>query len=69
LILAPMLELSMRQSLAMSAGDYMIFLKRPLTVTMLALGVVLLFFSLKPVLSKKKGPDWRAEVGLEDEAA
>jgi putative tricarboxylic transport membrane protein len=68
LILAPMLELSVRQSLAMSAGDYSIFLQRPLTVAMLGLGLVVLFFSLKPLFSKK-GKDWRSEVGLEDEAA
>ena len=66
LILAPMLELSVRQSLAMSAGDYTIFLQRPLTLVMLGIGVVVLFFSLKPMLSKK-GKDWRSEVGLEDE--
>jgi putative tricarboxylic transport membrane protein len=66
LILAPMLELSVRQSLAMSAGDYMIFLQRPLTAGMLAIGLVVLAFSLKPLFSKK-GRDWRAEVGLEEE--
>jgi putative tricarboxylic transport membrane protein len=66
LVLAPMLELSVRQSLAMSAGDYMIFLQRPLTLGMLGIGVVVLAFSLKPLFSKK-GRDWRAEVGLEEE--
>ena len=32
LVLAPMLELSLRQSLAMSAGDYGIFLQRPIAI-------------------------------------
>ena len=38
LVLAPMLELSLRQSLAMSAGDYTIFVTRPISVTMLGIG-------------------------------
>jgi putative tricarboxylic transport membrane protein len=57
-----MLELSLRQSLAMSAGDYMIFLQRPIALTMLILGVILLLLGLKPLFTKKK--DWRAQ--LED---
>jgi putative tricarboxylic transport membrane protein len=63
LVLAPMIELSLRQSLAMSAGDYGIFLQRPIAVTMLALGVVLFLLALKPLVFK--GKDWRQEVGLE----
>src|SRR5687767_7869995 len=57
LVLAPMLELSLRQSLALSAGDYSIFVQRPIAATMLALGVLLLLLGLKPMLTKKK--DWR----------
>jgi putative tricarboxylic transport membrane protein len=63
LVLAPMLELSLRQSLAMSAGDYGIFLNRPIATTMLALGAVMFLFALKPLVFK--GKDWREEVGLE----
>jgi putative tricarboxylic transport membrane protein len=64
LVLAPMLELSLRQSLAMSAGDYTIFVTRPISVTMLGIGVVLLALSLKPVLTRST--DWREKVGLGD---
>jgi putative tricarboxylic transport membrane protein len=63
LVLAPMIELSLRQSLAMSAGDYGIFLQRPIATTMLALGAVLLLLALKPLVFK--GKDWRSTVGLE----
>jgi len=63
LVLAPMIELSLRQSLAMSAGDYGIFLQRPIATTMLALGVVLFLLALKPLVFK--GKDWRETVGLE----
>jgi putative tricarboxylic transport membrane protein len=64
LVLAPMLELSLRQSLALSAGDYMIFLQRPIALTMLIFGALLLLLALKPLFGKKK--DWRASVGLEE---
>ena len=63
IVLAPMLELSLRQSLAMSAGDYSIFVQRPIAATMLALGAILLVLGLKPLLSKRA--DWRSKVGLE----
>jgi len=63
LVLAPMIELSLRQSLAMSAGDYGIFLQRPIATTMLGFGVVLILLALKPLVFK--GKDWRETVGLE----
>ncbi len=65
LVLAPMLELSLRQSLAMSAGDYMIFLQRPIALTMLILGAVLLLLGLKPLLTRG-AKDWRTKVGLDE---
>ena len=49
-----------RQSLAMSAGDYGIFLQRPIAVTMLGLGLLLLLLGLKPLLMKKR--DWRDQL-------
>jgi putative tricarboxylic transport membrane protein len=66
LVLAPMLELSLRQSLAMSAGDYGIFLERPIAMTMFGLGVLLFLLALKPLIFKKSS-DWRKNVGLEGE--
>ena len=64
LVLAPMMELSLRQSLAMSAGDYAIFFERPISITMLCIGLVLLLLSLKPLIMKQS-KDWRASVGLD----
>jgi putative tricarboxylic transport membrane protein len=63
LVLGPMLELSLRQSLAMSGGDYAIFVQRPIAVTMLILGLILLGLALKPLVFKDK--DWRSSVGLD----
>jgi putative tricarboxylic transport membrane protein len=65
LVLAPMFELSLRQSLAMSAGDYGIFVERPIALTMLVLGLVLLVLGLKPLFGGRR--DWRAKVGLEEQ--
>jgi len=63
LVLAPMLELSLRQSLAMSAGNYAIFIERPIATTMLVLGALLALYSLKPLFVRDRR-DWRSEVGL-----
>jgi putative tricarboxylic transport membrane protein len=65
LVLAPMLELSLRQSLMMSAGDYTIFATRPIAAVMLALGAILFALSLKPLFAR--GRDWRARVGLDEQ--
>ena len=45
LILGPELEKSLRTSLEMSAGDFTIFLTRPITLVLLILCVVILLVS------------------------
>jgi putative tricarboxylic transport membrane protein len=57
LILAPMLEMSFRQSLSMSAGDYGVFVSRPIAAVMLSAGLALLLLNIFSVLMKKM--DWR----------
>jgi putative tricarboxylic transport membrane protein len=57
-ILAPMLELALRQSLAMSGGDWTIFARRPISAALLALGAALVVYNL---LRR----DWRTRVGLQ----
>jgi putative tricarboxylic transport membrane protein len=61
LILAPMLELSLRQSLALSNGSYWIFLERPIAAVMLALVAAVLLLNLYALLAKS---DWRRRFGL-----
>ncbi|MBI4610270.1 MAG: tripartite tricarboxylate transporter permease [Candidatus Rokubacteria bacterium] len=63
LVLAPMLEMSFRQSLAMSSGNYAIFANRPIASAMLLVGLGLLLLSLRPLLAG--GVDWRQSFGLE----
>jgi putative tricarboxylic transport membrane protein len=62
LVLAPMIELSLRQSLAMSDGRYGIFLQRPISAVLLALGVGLVLLNL--YTSVRRGLDWRARLTL-----
>ena len=61
-ILAPMIEMSLRQSLAMSDGRYAVFVSRPIAATLLGVGAVLTLLSLKPLISR--GLDWRARLAL-----
>ncbi len=45
LVLGPMLEMSLRQSLALSGGSYAIFLQRPIAATLLAVAAALMLVS------------------------
>jgi putative tricarboxylic transport membrane protein len=62
LVLAPMLEMSLRQSLALSSGSYVVFVTRPISATMLGVALALLLMSLRPLVAK--GADWRRRLGL-----
>jgi putative tricarboxylic transport membrane protein len=62
LILAPMLEMSFRQSLSMSSGNYNIFVSRPIAAAMLMVAVALLVLNIFPWVMKKA--DWRQKVGF-----
>jgi len=63
-VLAPMIEMALRQSLAMSDGRYAIFVTRPISATLLAIGGLLLLVSLKPLVTHTL--DWRARLALAD---
>jgi putative tricarboxylic transport membrane protein len=62
LVLAPMIELSLRQSLAMSDGHYGIFVQRPIAATLL--GVALLLVVLNLLAFVRRRLDWRARLAL-----
>jgi putative tricarboxylic transport membrane protein len=61
-VLAPLIEMSLRQSLAMSDGQYAIFASRPIAATLLGVGLVLLVLSLRPLVTRTA--DWRARLAL-----
>jgi putative tricarboxylic transport membrane protein len=57
LVIAPLFEQSLRQSLIMSNGNYLIFFTRPIALALLAICAVLLIMSAISFVMKKK--DWR----------
>lgn len=63
LVLAPMLELSVRQSLAMSGGAYDIFLVRPISLILFLLLIILIVLAALP---SRFVPKWRRSVGFEE---
>ena len=63
-ILAPMIELALRQSLAMSDGQYSIFISRPISGTLLAFGAALVLLNL--VSWMVRGLDWRRRIPLDE---
>jgi putative tricarboxylic transport membrane protein len=63
-ILAPMIELALRQSLAMSDGQYAIFVSRPISGTLLAVGAALALLNL--VSWMVRGLDWRKRIPLDE---
>jgi putative tricarboxylic transport membrane protein len=55
LVIAPIFEMSLRQSLIMSDGAWLIFLQRPVAAVLLALSVGLLALSAWTTLSRRRG--------------
>jgi putative tricarboxylic transport membrane protein len=60
LVISPILEQSLRQSLIMSNGDYTIFLGRPISLALLLVSAGLLTLAAISFVLKRR--DWRAEL-------
>jgi putative tricarboxylic transport membrane protein len=60
LVVTPTFELSLRQSLVMSSGDWRIFWERPIAATLFAVCVVLLLLSAASLVLKQR--DWRSKL-------
>jgi putative tricarboxylic transport membrane protein len=60
LVIAPIFEMSLRQSLIMSDGTWLIFLQRPIALTLLAICAVLLALSAYSAIARRR--DWRAQL-------
>jgi putative tricarboxylic transport membrane protein len=58
LVIAPIFEQSLRQSLIMSNGNYLIFFQRPIALGLLVVSIGLLLLAAVSLL--RKGRDWRA---------
>lgn len=53
-VLGPMLEMSLRQSLIISKGDFSIFVLRPISAGCLVIALILLLSPLLPVLKRRR---------------
>jgi len=60
LVLSPMLENSLRQSLVVSYGSFLIFITRPISAALLSIAVLLLLYPLFPLFTRKGRQRWRA---------
>jgi putative tricarboxylic transport membrane protein len=60
LVISPILEQSLRQSLIMSNGNYFIFFQRPISAGLLIVSIVLLALAAISFVLKRK--DWRAKL-------
>ena len=63
LVIAPLFEMSLRQSLIMSNGNWLIFLQRPIALTLVVVCAVLLAMSAFSMLRAQR--DWRAKMAEE----
>jgi putative tricarboxylic transport membrane protein len=66
-VLAPIIEMSLRQSLAMSNGTYTIFVQRPISAVFLVVALLMILLALKPLI--KKGKDWRERLTETEKSA
>ena len=60
LVIAPTFELSLRQALTMSSGDWTIFVKRPISATLFAIAALLLAHAAMSALTRRR--DWRRKL-------
>jgi putative tricarboxylic transport membrane protein len=60
LVIAPIFEMSLRQSLIMSGGSWEIFLHRPIALVLLGICAVLLGLAIYGAIAARR--DWRAKL-------
>jgi putative tricarboxylic transport membrane protein len=63
LVIAPIFEMSLRQSLIMSDGNWLIFMSRPIAGTLMVLAALMLVMSAYSMISARR--DWRATMAEE----
>ena len=53
-ILGPLMEVNLRRALLLSRGDPMVFLERPISLTLLIISAVLLVFIVLPAVNRAR---------------
>jgi putative tricarboxylic transport membrane protein len=64
LVISPIFEMSLRQSLVMSNGNWTIFFTRPIALVLLAIAIVLLSLAVFAILRHQR--DWRAKLAASE---
>jgi putative tricarboxylic transport membrane protein len=67
-VLAPIIEMSLRQALAMSNGSYAIFYQRPVSAVFLLGAALMILLALKPLIHRGKGSKWREQLSKADDS-
>jgi putative tricarboxylic transport membrane protein len=60
LVISPTFELSLRQSLVMSNGNWTIFVNRPIALALLVVSLLLLVLAAAPLFTRQR--DWRTKL-------
>jgi len=60
LVISPIFEMSLRQSLIMSNGNWTIFVTRPIALVLMLVAVALLALSAQSLLRRRR--DWRSRL-------
>jgi putative tricarboxylic transport membrane protein len=61
-ILAPIIEMSLRQTLAMSHGNYAIFIQRPISIAFLCAALIITLIALRPLIRRGMDYGWRKKL-------
>src|SRR5260370_15195569 len=67
LVIAPIFEMSLRQSLVMSNGSWTIFFQRPIAASLLGFCALLLVFSVLSLVRAQR--DWRNKLAQAEEGS
>ena len=67
-VLAPIIEMSLRQALAMSNGSYTIFYQRPISAIFLVGALLMILLALKPLIRRGMDWKWREQLSKADDS-
>jgi putative tricarboxylic transport membrane protein len=61
-VIAPIIEMSLRQALAMSNGSYVIFIMRPISAVFLVAALIMILLALRPLIRRGMDYGWREKL-------
>jgi putative tricarboxylic transport membrane protein len=61
-VLAPIIEMSLRQTLTLSKGSYAILIQRPISMTFLGAALIIILMALRPLIRRGMDYGWRKKL-------